>query len=263
MQGIQRARRARAGKGIQRSTQHRRGKLPQGDPSDERAGGLCVGAADPACVQPVPDFVPHQSAGHQSLVPEGGRRMAIFRQEMRKRDRRIEINHRSCRSWSSSPRISSRRATGGGAGGCRQAASVGGASHPARTASASSASARIGLLACLGGPISATTRSRLVTRTVSPEAARRTYSLNRLFSTLIPTDLMERKVAISRYPGQSRSGAGTACARKGISGPSGDAEARETRKGGSAARRNPVDHTWRSAQVPDSRGIVARSGPCV
>ena len=73
--------------------------------------------------------------------------------------------------------------------------SVGGVSHPLRTASASRASASIGLLVSLGGPISATTRSRSVTRTVSPEAASRTYSLNRLFNTFIPTDLMYGKVA--------------------------------------------------------------------
>ena len=73
--------------------------------------------------------------------------------------------------------------------------SVGGVSHPLRTASASNASASIGLLVSLGGPISATTRSRSVTRTVSPDAASRTYSLNRLFNTFIPTDLMDGKVA--------------------------------------------------------------------
>ena len=75
------------------------------------------------------------------------------------------------------------------------AGSVGGVSHPLRTASASRASASIGLLASLGGPISATTRSWSVTRTVSPEAASRTYSLNRLFNTFIPTDLIHREVA--------------------------------------------------------------------
>ena len=75
------------------------------------------------------------------------------------------------------------------------AGSVGGVSHPLRTASASSASASIGLLVSLGGPISATTRSWSVTRTVSPDAASRTYSLNRLFNTFIPTDLMYGKVA--------------------------------------------------------------------
>ena len=45
----------------------------------------------------------------------------------------------------------------------------------------------------LGGQISATTRSLSVTRTVSPAAANRTYSLSRLLSTSMPTDLTERE----------------------------------------------------------------------
>ena len=77
------------------------------------------------------------------------------------------------------------------------AGSVGGVSHPLRTASAGSASASSGLLVSLGGPISATTQSRSVTRTVSPDAASRMYSLNRLFNTFIPTALMCRRVATS------------------------------------------------------------------
>ena len=43
----------------------------------------------------------------------------------------------------------------------------------------------------LRGQISATTRSPSVTRTVSPAAANRTYSLSRLLSTSMPTDLTE------------------------------------------------------------------------
>lgn len=44
-----------------------------------------------------------------------------------------------------------------------------------------------------GGPSSATTRSRSVTRIVSPDAASRTYSLRRRFNASIPTDLMHRR----------------------------------------------------------------------
>ncbi len=46
----------------------------------------------------------------------------------------------------------------------------------------------MGLLSSRGGPISATTRPRSVTRTVSPPDARRTYSLSLLFNALIPMD---------------------------------------------------------------------------
>ena len=53
------------------------------------------------------------------------------------------------------------------------------------------ASAGMGLLVSPGGPSSATTRPRFVTRTVSPAAASRTYSLSLLFNALIPMDRME------------------------------------------------------------------------
>ena len=38
-----------------------------------------------------------------------------------------------------------------------------------------------------------------MTRTVSPEAARRTYSLRRFFKILMPTDRTEQKVAPGSY----------------------------------------------------------------
>ena len=60
--------------------------------------------------------------------------------------------------------------------------------HPCRNASNNSASDSIELRAGFGGPISATTRSRSVTRTVSPPAASRTYSLNLFLSVLRPTE---------------------------------------------------------------------------
>ena len=111
----------------------------------------------------------------------------------------VKVDHRSLRCSSSSARSSWRLATGAGRGGGPDAASVGGLRTPDRTASAKNASARIGLRASLSGPNSATTRSRSVTSTVSPDAASRTYSLNRLFSTLIPTDRMDCKVATNSY----------------------------------------------------------------
>ncbi|MEO8604732.1 MAG: GTP-binding protein [bacterium] len=58
---------------------------------------------------------------------------------------------------------------------------------PLRTTSAKHASARMGLRCSRGGDGSATTRSRSVTNTVSPRAARRTYSLSLFLRTLRPT----------------------------------------------------------------------------
>ena len=122
----------------------------------------------------------------------------VFGQQLGKHNRSIEIDHRSLLSPSNSARRSRSGATGAGRGGS-PTSSAGGVNQPLRTASASCMSARIGLLVSRGGPISATTRSRSVTRTVSPDDASRTYSLRRLLSILIPTDLMYYKVATSGY----------------------------------------------------------------
>src|SRR5438067_929886 len=76
---------------------------------------------------------------------------------------------------------------------------VGGAIQPWRTASASSASASSRPRPPRGGMISATTRSRSGTKTVSPFAARRTYSLSLFLRTFNPTARIPRKVASRRY----------------------------------------------------------------
>src|SRR5207247_6141531 len=75
-------------------------------------------------------------------------------------------------------------------GGGPRPTELGGVIQPCRTASNSSASASTGLRVWLGGQISATTRSRSVTRTVSPPAASRMYSLNLFLSVLRPTERM-------------------------------------------------------------------------
>ena len=76
-------------------------------------------------------------------------------------------------------------------GGGPASAIRGGVSQPSRTPRAiNSSSGRFRLPR--GGPISATTRSRSVTSTVSPAAAKRTYSLSLFFKTFRPTDRMER-----------------------------------------------------------------------
>ena len=114
---------------------------------------------------------------------------------MRKFDGRIKIGQRSRRLSSSSDKTSSNVATGGGLGGGPDPTSVGGAGKPDRTASARKASAKTELRVSLSGSNSATTRSRSATKIVSPDAASLTYSLNRLFRTLVPTDLMQKNVA--------------------------------------------------------------------
>ena len=109
------------------------------------------------------------------------------------------VDHRSLRSPSNSAPTSFNAILGSGTGGVPTEGRSGGVNQPFRTASASTASARTALLVSRGGPISATTRSRSVTRMVSPLAAMRTYSLSRLLRTLIPTDLTHSKVVTSCY----------------------------------------------------------------
>ncbi len=172
MQGVKGSQRAGAGKGLQRPRQNRRSEFQQ-----RTAGGLSrhgsrrvrAGAATTISRIPAAGWKPGFRPG---AMPGAGD------------PRRQDVQARpTCRLSASSARTSSNRATGGGP----EPASAGGASTPERTAWARKASARTGLR---GGPSSATTRSRSVTRTVSPDAASRTYSLSLLCSTLIPTDLM-------------------------------------------------------------------------
>src|SRR5215471_2185821 len=77
---------------------------------------------------------------------------------------------------------------------------AGGVSQPSRTASASSASTRSGLRPGRGGTISATTRSRSVTSTVSPPAARRTYSLSLFLRSFRPTEKRKLRLRPTMFP---------------------------------------------------------------
>src|SRR5439155_2403187 len=123
---------------------------------------------------------------------------SVLGQEMRQRDGRVEIDHGSSRSRRSS-RMSCRRLVTGLRGGGSPAAKAGGVIHSSRTASASNASARTELRLACGGTISATTRSRSVIKTVSPPAARRTYSLSLFLSTFRPTERMGTNVATGSH----------------------------------------------------------------
>jgi len=139
-----------------------------------------------------------EPAGDQRLLPEAFRWRAVFRQEMSERDRSIKVNQRSFRSCSSSF-CSLRKEVTGLRGGGVDAASAGGVIQPLRTASDSNASDSTGLLVLSGGTISATTRSRSVTSTVSPCAARRTYSLSLFFKTFKPTAFISTNVVSGSY----------------------------------------------------------------
>src|SRR6266852_3221786 len=96
---------------------------------------------------------------------------------MRQSHRAIEVDHRSARSRCRLLLSSSIVITGLRWGGSRPT-EIGGVIQPCRKASINRASDSSGLRLGPGGPISATTRSRSVTRTVSPPAASRMYSLS-------------------------------------------------------------------------------------
>ncbi len=206
MQGIQGPHGNRLRKSIQSAVQDCWSKLQKRNSSNEPKGRLTVGIGEIARVKPGPYLVLHQPAGYEGLGPKPDGWAAVFSQQLGKHYRSIQVDHRSLRSSAISASRSRSGATGSGVGGVPTDGSVGGVKRPLRTASASNASARIGLLVGLGGPISATTRSRSVTRTVSPDAARRMYSLKRLLSIFIPTDLIRNKVATGSYFFKLRSG---------------------------------------------------------
>ena len=81
-----------------------------------------------------------QSTAHECLVPERVWRYAVFGKQMGECDRRIEVDHRSSRSPSSSPMSRSNVTTGARGGGPSRTTS-GAANHPRRMASAGGDSA--------------------------------------------------------------------------------------------------------------------------
>src|SRR5215510_4159530 len=179
----------RLGKRFQSTHQDRQRELDKRDPSQQSSDFIAMGAGELKSMDARPNLVLDQPAGNQRLLPERFRRDAVFSENLRERYRCVEIDQRSLRSPSSSP-LSLRTGITGLRGGTPLAGSTGGVIQPWRTASANIASATSGLRLASGGPISATTRSRSVTRIVSPRSASRTYSLSRFFKTFIPTALM-------------------------------------------------------------------------
>jgi len=184
--------------GFQRSCEYGRSEFYQGQATQQRANFVGVRSRQFARVNPGPNLILDEPAGNQRLLPQAVGRCTVFRQEVSERDRSIEINQRSLRSCSSSF-FSFRKDVTGLRGGGVDAASAGGVIQPLRTASDSKASASTGLLVVSGGTISATTRSRSVTRTVSPPSARRIYSLSLFFRTFKPTAFTITDVASGSY----------------------------------------------------------------
>src|SRR5215470_16163742 len=188
----------RLGERFQRSREHGRSELYEREPTQQRAHFIRVRARQFPRMNSGPNLILDEPAGNERLSPQPVRRSAVFREQMRQRNRSIQVNQRSLRSCSSSF-CSLRKEETGLRGGGLDAASAGGVIQPLRTASESKASASSGLLVLSGGTISATTRSRSVTKTVSPRSASRTYSLSLFFRTLSPTAFMRINVASGSY----------------------------------------------------------------
>ena len=201
MKSVQRS--YRFGKRFQRSNEHGRSHLDQREATQQCSRFVGVRSRQLSRVNPSPDLVLNKSAGDERLLPEAFGRRAVFRQKMSEGNRGVEINQRSLRSRSSSF-FSLRKEVTGLRGGGVDPVSAGGVIQPLRTASDSKASANTGLLVVSGGTISATTRSRSVTNTVSPCSARRTYSLSLFFRTFKPTAFIRTNVASGSYECQGR-----------------------------------------------------------
>ena len=138
-------------KGVKRPRK-KRGKLYQRKSPSAAAALHRIG--EPTAVQPRSQSY-STTAGNQ-FPARGIRRAAILGQQVRKCNGCVQVDHRSRRFSSSSPRILSSGATGKGTGGGPEAVSAGGVSTPDRIAFARRASARIGLRSSLRGPSSAT-----------------------------------------------------------------------------------------------------------
>src|SRR5262245_27268513 len=180
------------GKGSQSTLEDRRRELYESHTADQKTGFICVRASKLARMHSGPDLILHEPAGDQRLAPQSSGWRAVLGEQVGKSHRRVEIDHRSSRARPRSARISLKLATGLRGGG-RSSTRVGGVTQPSRTASASMASASMGLRPAWGGTSSATTRSRSVTSTTSPLAAKRTYSLSLFFRTLMPTARIDLK----------------------------------------------------------------------
>jgi len=183
---------------LQGPQEYRRTKFNKSNAAQEGTRLISMRSGEFKCMHSSPDFIFKQTAGNQIFLPQPLGWHTVFCEKVSQGDRGIKIDHLSLRSCSIS-RSSSRKGMTGLRGGGSVDDSVGGVIQPWRTASASKASARSGLRFFWGGASSATTRSRSVTSTVSPLAARRTYSLSLFLRTFNPTALISHNVASRSY----------------------------------------------------------------
>ncbi len=173
-------------KGCQSAVKHCRCELYQRNSAEDFACRLTVSLVQMASMNPGPRLLLKQPACDERFLPDRAGGSALLGQKVSEDYGCVDVDHRSLRSPASSLRISLSGATGAGGDGTSPGGSAGGEIHPCLTASASFASAETRRLDALGGPNPAMTLVRSVIRTVSPDAASRTYSLRRRLRASIP-----------------------------------------------------------------------------
>ena len=88
----------RHGKRFERAAQNRRSQFDQGNASEQGPRFFAMGSTQAARMQACPHLVFQQPARHEGLLPERGRRRAIFREDVGQGDGCIEIDQRASRS---------------------------------------------------------------------------------------------------------------------------------------------------------------------
>src|SRR5258708_8687024 len=140
----------------------------------------------------IQDFVLEKAAGGRFLLPHRFGWRWLIHQELSNHRGAVQIDHRSSRSRSKSAiSCSNEYPLTGLRGGGEPSRIFAGVIQPSRTPRSSTDSTLSG--SCRGGTISATTRLRSVITTVSPLAAKRTYSLRLFLRGFRPTVVIAAK----------------------------------------------------------------------
>jgi hypothetical protein len=100
MEGVERAH--RVGKRSERPREDLGHHLDEGQTREQLTGGVAVGPRVVPRVEPYPELVLEKPTGDEVLRPEILRRTPVFRQELRQRDGRVDVDQRSFRSSDSS-----------------------------------------------------------------------------------------------------------------------------------------------------------------
>ena len=117
-----------AGKGSS-AREHRARKFQQGNTTDPQPSHFSVRNSEPAGIDPIPRLVLQQPTRHQRFARQAVGRLPILGEQVRQHDGRVDVDHRSPRSRSSSLSMSSSVATGA-RGGTPGPNSADGVSHP-------------------------------------------------------------------------------------------------------------------------------------